>query len=250
MIGLHGQDQAFLRHREELFFKAADQHLGALDQRGYFIQQRIVFNRLHTAAHAGGCSSQLASDLGFALCKAGDHSADFSQRLCVLVGMLDDHGRNRGFKTVTLCGVAGSQTQRMHWNDIRAMQGQQAVGRPHKAHAAPAGQFAVALELIAHDFGDGQFGNGFEQGFLQALGQRCALDHAVVKQGLGLAVHGALELWHGRSISTECAQPFEQGGRCVTAGVQPHVHGHEFLRDGFVCGLCGHLGDVCSQPTR
>ena len=57
LIGLHGQDQAFLRHREELFFKTADQHLGPLDQRSHFVEQRLVFNRLHTATDLVSSSS-------------------------------------------------------------------------------------------------------------------------------------------------------------------------------------------------
>ena len=130
------------------------------------------------------------------------------------------------------------------------MQSQQAVRRPHKAHAAPAGQFAVTLELVAHDFGNRQLGNGFEQGFLQAFGQRGTLDHAVVKQGFCLAVHGALELRHGRSVGTKSAQPLEQRRCGVAAGVQPHTDGHEFLRDGFVGRLGRYIGDVGAQPSR
>ena len=38
LVGLHREDQAFLRHTEEFFLELADQHIGPLDQGGHFIE--------------------------------------------------------------------------------------------------------------------------------------------------------------------------------------------------------------------
>ena len=50
LVGLHREDQAFLRHFEELLLELADQHIGALDQRGDFVEQRFVLDRRGAAA--------------------------------------------------------------------------------------------------------------------------------------------------------------------------------------------------------
>ena len=42
LVGLHGQDQALLWHVQKLFIKLAHQHIGALDQRGDFLDQGVV----------------------------------------------------------------------------------------------------------------------------------------------------------------------------------------------------------------
>jgi hypothetical protein len=47
LVGLHGEDQALLRHVQKLFFKLADQHVGALDQGGHFVQQCFIFDSWH-----------------------------------------------------------------------------------------------------------------------------------------------------------------------------------------------------------
>ncbi len=51
LVGLHGEDQAFLRHGQKFFFKLADEHVGALDQGGDFVQQRFIFDSYHPATH-------------------------------------------------------------------------------------------------------------------------------------------------------------------------------------------------------
>ena len=45
LVGLHREDQAFLRHFEELRLELADQHVRALDQRRDFVEQRLVVDR-------------------------------------------------------------------------------------------------------------------------------------------------------------------------------------------------------------
>ena len=133
------------------------------------------------------------------------------------------------------------------------MQRHQAVGRAHKMYAAPAGQLAVGLQLVAHDFGDGQPGQGFFKRFLQAGIQAGTCNQAVIKQGWGLAVGRLAQGGHGGcgvgDIGTQRLQFLEQRRCRLTRRVQPHAHGHELLLHGFVGGLEPDPGDVRGQTA-
>ena len=143
LVGLHGQNQALLRHLQKGRLKAAGQHIGAFHQRGYLVQERFVVHRLRT--QRCGSSLQLACNVGAARLKAGDYCAVARQCGGVVVGMGKHHVCQSRFKTVALGGVASAQAQRGDWHYGAAVQGDQAMGRAHKAHRGPAGQFAVAL---------------------------------------------------------------------------------------------------------
>ena len=54
LVGLHRQDQALLRHRQELGLEAAQQHVRALDQRGHLVEQRVVVDRRAGPARGRG----------------------------------------------------------------------------------------------------------------------------------------------------------------------------------------------------
>ena len=107
------------------------------------------------------------------------------------------------------------------------------MGRAHKMHAAPARQVAIGFQLVTHNFGNGQLGQGFFKCFLQTPVQAGASDQTVVKQGHGLAIGRLAQCCHSGyrigDISTQRLQLFEQRGRGVPASVQPHTRGHEFL---------------------
>ena len=168
LVRLHRQNQAFLRHVQKLFFKRADQHIGPLDQRRHFVQQRIVVNRHHAAADFCRRFGQLAGDFGLAVGKAGDDRAVDFQRGGVAVGVGKHHRIDGGFKTVAVREVASAQAQHLDRHHRAAVQRDQTMRRAHKVHAGPAGQFAVGFQLVAHDFRDRQLGNRFFQRFLQA----------------------------------------------------------------------------------
>ncbi len=249
LVRLHREDQAFLRHAEELRLEFADEHVRSLDQCSHLFEQRVVFNGLATAAHLRSSGCQLACDLGLAFGERGDHRAVTLQRDRVAVGVLQHHRRHGRFKAVAVRRVARSQPQRLHGHHGAAVQGHQPVRRAHEVHAGPAGQFAVGLQLVAHDLGDGQLGERFVQRLLQASGQRDPGRHALVKQRLGLAVGRALEAGHGRRIGTERRQALEQRGGRLAAGVQAHAHRHELLRHRLVLGASQHAGDVRGQAA-
>ena len=46
LVGLHRQDEALLRHIEEFFLELTHQHMGAFDQGGDFLDQRVVQQHL------------------------------------------------------------------------------------------------------------------------------------------------------------------------------------------------------------
>ena len=92
LVGLHRENQALLRHVKEFFLKLANQHIGPLHQGGHLIQQGVVFNWLHTAAHLAGRGLELANDLGAALGKTGDHSTIALECFRIFVCMAHHHG--------------------------------------------------------------------------------------------------------------------------------------------------------------
>jgi hypothetical protein len=51
LVGLHGEDQAFLRHLQKLGIKAAHQHVGPLDQCGDLVQQGRIRDHLRAVTH-------------------------------------------------------------------------------------------------------------------------------------------------------------------------------------------------------
>ena len=235
-------------HFQKLGVKAADHDGGALDQAGHLVQQDFVVYRLRPKAC--GCGLQLPGNVGTALIKTGDHRAIFVQGFFISIGMRDHHRRNTRFKTVALGAVACTQAQRRNRNHRAAMQGNKSVGRAHKAHGAPTGQLAIALQLVLHDLGDGQFGDGLGHGFLQAFKQAGTAHRAVKKQGLGFAVHALVQAGYRAGIRAQGLQFFQQRRRGVSAGIQANGDGHQFLRNGFVGSLRGHCGDVHTEATR
>ena len=184
LVGLHREDQAFLRHVEELRLELADQHVGALDQRGHFVEQRVVLDRLRRRRRpsprprpAGARSRRGASS------KLAMTAPSCRQRGGVAVGVAKRHLGSARLEAVAVRAAAGLQAQRLDRHHVAAVQRHQRHARAHELHVAPA-----VGQLVGHDLGNRQLGDGFVQRLLQALGQRRALGGAVVEQRLGLAV--------------------------------------------------------------
>jgi len=142
-------------------------------------------------------------------------------------------------------GSAGGQAQGLHADQhLGAMHHDQAVGRAHKVHAGPA-----VLQLVAHDLGDGQLGQGFVQRLLHAIGQQHALGRGFVEQGFGLAFALALQSGHCGFVGPQGRQFLEQCRRGLALGIQRHGDRHQLLRDSLVFGLGQHFGDVRGQTA-
>ena len=151
LVRLHRQDQAFLRHREELGLELAQQHVRPFDQRGDFVEQGRVVDR--RGIELGRGVPQLARDLAVAGVEARDHRALRFELARVVVGVLQHHRVHRRLEAMAARLAAGRQTERGHRHDLGAVQRDQAMRRAHELHAGPA-----VGELVGHDLRDRQLG--------------------------------------------------------------------------------------------
>ena len=254
LVGLHGENQAFLRDLEELRLEFTDQHIGPLDQAGDLIEQGLVVDRSRAIPNGGRGALELAHDVGAALGKTGRHRAVTGQGGGIAVGVGDDNGRHGRLETVAVRAIARAQSQHLDRHHGAAMQGDEAVRRSHKMHAAPARQIAVGLQLVTHDLRNRQAGNGVLERLLQASVQACARHQAVIEQGLGLAVGTSSERGHRchrvRHIGAQRLQLLDQRRRGAAFGVQRDAHGHQLLLQCLVGGLEPDIRDVRGQPAR
>ena len=114
--------------------------------------------------------------------------------------MEQNHRINQRFETVAVRGVTRLQAQRFNGDHVCAMQRNQAMRRPDKLHIAPA-----IGQLVGHDFGNRQFGNRLQQGFLQAFSECCAGHQAVIEQGFGFAIQRTLQTRNAGRIRPQCS---------------------------------------------
>ena len=243
LIGLHGQDEAFLGHGEEFGLELSNQHVRALDQGGDFIEQGVVVDRL--AANLGGSGCELAGNLGAALGKGGDHGAVAEQLGGVFIGIGKNHGFDGRFEAVALRFATGFQAENGDRNNIGAVQGDQRMRRTDEIDAAPA-----IGQLITHDLGNRQGGERRFDGLLQSLAQRRALGQAVVEQDVGLAVVFAAQAGDSCGIGTQGCQLLEQCRCGIAGGIETDGDRHQLLHHRPVGGDDGDIGDVGSEAAR
>ena len=242
LVGLHGQDQAFLRHGQELFLELAFVDHRPFDQRGHFVQQRFRHQHLVGA----GLGQQFGADFLLALLDAGQHLAFGRQRGGVAVGVGDGDRAlaRRGQEAVAFAGVGGGQAQQRQWQHGGAVQRDQAVRRTHELHGGAVGT------LIAHHFRNRQLGDRFFQRGLQARLQ-CAAGRGVgVEEAFSLAVLRAFQVGHGQLGEAQRGQFLGQRRRAVAGRVQRHRHRQHFFADRLVRRDSAHLGDRDGQAAR
>ena len=247
LIGLHREDEAFLRHVEELSFELAHEHLRSLHQSRDFVEQGVVIDRLRTCADGRRCLRQLARDLGAPRVEAGDDSALVVQLLRVAVRIAQHDGVHGRLETMAMGIATCLEPEYIDRHDGVAMQRNQPVRRTHEAHTGPAGHRAAGFELVAHHLGDRHLGDSFAQRVLQSVGECRALCGAFIEKSFCFSVHRSSQPRHGGCIGAQCRQPFEQRGTGVAGGVERHGHGHELLRDRTVAGLREHVREVGGQ---
>jgi len=175
LVGLHRQDQALLRHRQELGLEAADQHVGALDQGRRPRPSSASSSMGLQAARRAVCAARPA-----ARTISARRSAELaitapcsSQLFGVAVGMASIAiGGAAGLEPVAL-GAALPERKPSACTGTTSAPCKATrpwAGRTKLTLLQP-GSWHVALQLVAHDLGDGQLGNGFVQRLLQAFGQ-------------------------------------------------------------------------------
>ena len=219
-----------MRHGQKLGLEAAQQHIRLLDEGRHFIEQGFVFDRRQTFFRRG--RPKLSDKFSAALGKARNHRAFAAQLLGVAVGAAQrDVGGGR-LETVAVRHPARMQPECRHSDRLVTVQSHQAMRRPHEIHAGPA-----VGQLVLHELGNRQLGNGLGQRFLQTVGKRGAAGQAVEEQRFGLAVGRAFELRHGVGISAQRSELFQQRGCGLARGVQRHGHRHELDLLCLVSGL-------------
>ena len=248
LVGLHRQDEALLRHREELGLEAAAQHVRSLHQRRHLVQQGLVLDGPQALACGG--FGQLAGDLGAACRKRRDHRALVLQRTFVGIGPGNGDGRYQGFEAVALGGATGNQPQlRLQWHHLITVQNHQTMSGPDEGRLIPSRAGAVGPQRKPHELGHGQLDDGHPQGHLQGRRQRRARLHPVEKQYLCLAISGAPQRRHRCRISTQGRQFLQQCRGGCTAGVQADGHRHQLVRHGPVRGCAVDICHMDCQPA-
>ena len=243
LVRLHRQDQAFRRHGEELRVEAAGEHVRQLDQRGDFVEQRVVVDRREPGRRGGGL--QLAQDLGAAIGEAGDHGAFVAQLLLVAARIAQDDRRAAAFEAMAVRRPAGVEAERANRDDVFAVQRDEAVRRPDEAHARPA-----VFELVLHDLRDRQLREGAIERALQPFGERCAGSDGVEEERLALAVEPALQARHDGRVGAERGELLEQRRRRRAGRRQADARRHQLVRDRAIGGALRHRIDQHGETAR
>ena len=110
-----------MRHFEECRLELAQQHVGPLDQRRHFVEQRLVLDRSRVTG-LGGNLRELARNVRAPVFEAGDDGAIARERRGVAVGIGDAHRIDRGLEAVAVRRVAGLQSQHFDRHHLQAVQ--------------------------------------------------------------------------------------------------------------------------------
>ena len=215
-------------------------HDRPFDQGGHFIEQR--FGHQHLVGT--GLVQQLGADALLAFLVAGDDAGVEDQRGRIVFRVRDGNRRAVGEEAVAQGGAAGRQAQQGQWQDIDAVQGDQAVGRAHELHGG------AVRALIAHQFWNRQLGGRFRQCRLRAAGELAARRRVGVEEAFGLAVDGAFQVRYRQVGEAQRGQFLGQRRRAVAVRVQRHGDGQDFFADRFVGRDFAHVGDGDGQAAR
>ena len=234
LVLLHGQNQAFLRYGEEVFFKTGFQYHRPFDQCGHFVQQGFIGGngRVQTAC----LLVQGRLNGGFAFGKRCFHFALLTHLCGVAVGIFNSDFA-AGEEAVTQCFVAALQTQNADVYDVAAVQHDQAVYRAHEGKCAAA---------PTHDFRNRQFLNSLIDDVFQELAQRFAGLDVFVGVHVLLAVVDDGQVFDFRTRTAR--KTFQSLSRhTVFHGI---CHSRAFFHD-FLVGLNGfHVFDLNGQTAR
>ncbi|CWP70427.1 Uncharacterised protein [Neisseria meningitidis] len=234
LVLLHRQNQAFLRHGEEVFLKTGFQNNGVFDQRGYFVQQCFIGGngRVQTARLPFQCRL----NRGFALGKRSDDFALLAHLCGVAVGVFNGDFAV-GQEAVSQGLIAALQTQNADVYDVAAVQHNQPVDGAHEGKCAAA---------PTHHFRNRQFFHCGIDNVFQKSAQRFAGLDVFVGVHVLLAVVDDGQVFDFRPC-TACETFQSLGRRTVFYGIR---HGRAFFHD-FLIGLNGFdVFDLNRQTAR
>ena len=243
LVELHRQDEALLRHREELLLEAAQQHIGTLDERRHFLEQRVVVDR--SEALFLRLLLQLARDLLLARGKRRDHGAVLFELLRVGVGRANVDARRLALEAMAHGRATRDEPKRANGHDLAAVQRHESVRWPHELDAGPA-----VLILVGHHLGDRQLLQRLVDRLLQRRREFRARDLLVEEQRLGLAVDRAHEARHHARVGAECSELLLQHRRRLAVRVETDRNRHELLPHHLVGAARSDLGHVRREAAR
>ncbi len=245
LVQLHGQNQAFLRHRQERSVETAHVDGGPLDQRGHFVEQGIGHDRRGIA----GGFLQRDDDARAPLGKRRNDLAFALQRRRVGAGIRQAEHRTRQ-EAMAAGDPSGVEPKRVHRNDVGAVQRQQRMRGTHELHRG------AIRALVAHHLGNRQPRQRLVEGVLQAAGEPLSVYHAAQVDVLGLAVRLLEQLIGGiaglrrQRGTAERGKFLDQSRRRRAGSVEGDLDRHQLLDDLGIRRNRRDFGDGDRQPPR
>ena len=240
LVRLHGEDQAFLGHGQELFLKGASQHIGALHQRRHFVQQSVVGNGLELQLGASGV--ELGANGFTPFVERGHHGTLRAQGFGVSVSVRQLNDRLLRLEAMPAGTAPCLQAEQLHRHQLAAVERNEPVRGAHKVDIGP-----TVGQLVAHHLRDRQGLEHVLQGGLQALGQAGARLHRVGEQGFRLSIQSALQRRIGGQTTGRQLLQQSRGG--LTARVQAHGHRHELDANSALRRLGAHTLKVQAKAA-
>ncbi len=180
LVDLHGFDQCFLRHRQEVAFETAQHRRRPFDQVDHLLQ--VVVADACAAAGLPGRRLHFVDDAGTARVRIHQHMRR-TQRIDVVAGRRQRH---RAFmhEAVPARDAVAAHAQQLGRNHRGAEQQHQPLHRPREG---------VFVRAPAHRLGDGHRGDGLAQDLRQQVGRARARRHCAMHETLALGVAGAFQ---------------------------------------------------------
>jgi len=235
LVGDHGRDQRFLRHRQEGGVETAADGHWPLGEVGDLFEQRVI--HLRHAAELRRHARHLAADALAALRGIGDHLRA-AQRFHIGIGVGDPH-RLVGHETMAARVPRAVHAEQLGLDHLIAVQHHQPVQRAHEA---------VVVIAPTHRLGDRQRLDGFGEDFRQQHRQRLA--DALRHQHEAFALVGGLACQRG-DVHALPGGETAQRRRGLAIGIQRRGHGRA-QRARFAIGLarCQRLHMHRQAPRR
>ena len=234
LVDLHGFDQRFLRHRQELALETAQHRRRPLDQVDHLAQ--VVLADPRHATGLGRCRCDRLDNARLAQRRVDQHLSTL-HRLDVFTGHAQPHLLVVHEAVATAEAVRG-QAQQLHRHDVLAMQYHQPVHRAREC---------VLVRAPAHRLGDRHRGDGFGQDLRNQRGRGLARLGAAGNKTLALGIGGARKLGPLQpGLGGEAGQRL---GR-VAVGIQTDVQIRAEHFGMLFRLLCRHARQQHGQTTR
>ena len=231
LIRLHGENQAFFRHRKELLFEFRHINHRPFGERRRFIDQ--VFGRNERTV-VGLCSLfEFRDENRTAFGVIGDHLRRLHFGF-VSIRRRNFNGSMR-MEAVSHRRTAGFKPEHRHGHHVRTVKRGEVLHRTHELHRRH-----TVGQLIIHHLRNGQRLHGSFKRLLKTRGEFNPRAHAFVVKLFVLTVVFALQSLY-RTFNAERRHLPHERRRRLTVRTDTHLHRHQLLAEGFVRGLREHV---------